>query len=87
MKDSGAELAASPVASSHIPANRWAVLALLGVAQLMVGLHVTIVKIAAISGSGNGAGCRLRARRMPGRPRVALRPEEPLRANANRPRD
>ena len=31
---------------SHVPANRWAVLALLGVAQLMIVLDVTIVNIA-----------------------------------------
>ncbi|HEX6521105.1 MAG TPA: hypothetical protein VF070_14030 [Streptosporangiaceae bacterium] len=33
-------------ATSRVPANRWAVLALLGVAQLMIVLDVTIVNIA-----------------------------------------
>ena len=42
----GAQPAASLATSSHLPANRWAVLALLGVAQLMVVLDVTIVNIA-----------------------------------------
>lgn len=42
----GAQPAASLATSSHVPANRWAVLALLGVAQLMVVLDVTIVNIA-----------------------------------------
>ena len=46
MNRSGAEPAVSQVAISHVPANRWAVLALLGVAQLMVVLDVTIVNIA-----------------------------------------
>ena len=46
MNSSGAQRAASATANSHGPANRWAVLALLGVAQLMVVLDVTIVNIA-----------------------------------------
>jgi MFS family permease len=46
MNSSDAQRAASPAANSHGPANRWAVLALLGVAQLMVVLDVTIVNIA-----------------------------------------
>ena len=46
MNSSGAQRAASPAAGSHRPANRWAVLALLGVAQLMIVLDVTIVNIA-----------------------------------------
>jgi len=45
MNSSGTQPAASP-GTSHAPANRWAVLALLGVAQLMVVLDVTIVNIA-----------------------------------------
>lgn len=45
MSSSGTQPAASP-GTSHAPANRWAVLALLGVAQLMVVLDVTIVNIA-----------------------------------------
>ena len=46
MNSSGAQPAASATPNSHGPANRWAVLALLGVAQLMVVLDVTIVNIA-----------------------------------------
>ena len=38
--------ASSATAGSRVPANRWAVLALLGVAQLMIVLDVTIVNIA-----------------------------------------
>jgi MFS family permease len=38
--------AASAAAGGRVPANRWAVLALLGVAQLMIVLDVTIVNIA-----------------------------------------
>ena len=45
MNSSGTQPAASP-GTSHAPANRWAVLVLVGVAQLMVVLDVTIVNIA-----------------------------------------
>jgi hypothetical protein len=48
MNSSGTQPAASP-GTSDAPANRWAVLALLGVAQLMVVLDVTIVNIALVS--------------------------------------
>jgi hypothetical protein len=37
---------ASAAVGSRVPANRWAVLVLLGVAQLMIVLDVTIVNIA-----------------------------------------
>ena len=40
------DTASSVAAGGHVPVNRWAVLALLGVAQLMIVLDVTIVNIA-----------------------------------------
>src|SRR5258707_1239675 len=46
MNGPGAQPAASAAPSSHVPANRWAVLVLVGVAPLMVVLDVTIVNIA-----------------------------------------
>ena len=46
MNGPGAQPAAYAAPSSHVPANRWAVLVLVGVAQLMVVLDVTIVNIA-----------------------------------------
>ena len=46
MTGPAARAAASPATGSGVPANRWAVLALVGVAQLMIVLDVTIVNIA-----------------------------------------
>ena len=46
MNGPGAQPAACAAPSSHVPASRWAVLVLVGVAQLMVVLDVTIVNIA-----------------------------------------
>jgi EmrB/QacA subfamily drug resistance transporter len=46
MNHSAARATASYVTGSPVPASRWAVLALVGVAQLMIVLDVTIVNIA-----------------------------------------
>ena len=46
MNGPGAQQAACAAPSSHVPASRWAVLVLVGAAQLMVVLDVTIVNMA-----------------------------------------